>query len=66
MEAEEKKDEGKSCCSKSSCCCKAFGAIALLVVGGIGGYFAGRHCASCAMRTAAAPAASAPAQTPAK
>jgi hypothetical protein len=65
METEEKKEEGKSCCpcGKSKCCCKAFGAVALLVVGGIGGYFAGRHCAS---KSDAAPAASAPAQTPAK
>ncbi len=56
MENEEKKEEGKSCCpcGKSKCCCKAFGAVALLVVGGIGGYFAGRHCALCAMKAAPA------------
>ena len=68
MENEEKKEEGKSCgcpCGKSKCCCKAFGAVALLVVGALGGYFAGRHCKSCAMKTEA-PAVSAPAQTPAK
>ena len=63
MENEEKKEDGKSCCpcGKSKCCCKAFGAVGLLVVGLIGGYFAGRHCAVCALR--AAPAAiAAPAQ----
>ena len=65
MEGEEKKEDGKTCCSKASCCCKAFKAIALLVVGLVAGYFAGRHCAMCKMN-AAAPAASAPAPTPAK
>lgn len=66
MENEEKKDEGKSCgcaCGKTKCCCKAFGAAALLVIGLIGGYFAGRHCAMCSLK--AAPAASAPAAAPA-
>ena len=70
MENEEKKEEGKSCCAcpcgKTNCCCKkAIGAILLLVVGGIGGYFAGRHCTMCAMKTAPA-AVSAPAATPSK
>ena len=67
MDNEEKKEDGKSCCcGKSKCCCKAFAAVALLVVGALGGYFAGRHCSSCRMKAEAAPAASAPAQTPSK
>ncbi|MFI5361981.1 MAG: hypothetical protein ACHQ49_08440 [Elusimicrobiota bacterium] len=68
MENEEKKDEGKACCGKSSCCCRAFKAVALVVVGGIAGYFAGRHCGSgmCPLKSAMAPAASAPAATPAQ
>ena len=68
MENEEKKEEGKSCgcpCGKSKCCCKAFGAVGILVIGLIGGYFAGRHCAICALKSAPA-AVSAPAATPAK
>ena len=68
MENEEKKEEGKSCCAKASCCCKAFKAVALLVVGGIAGFFAGRHCGSgmCPLKSPAAPAATAPASTPTK
>ena len=67
MENEEKKDEGKSCCAKGNCCCKAFKAVALVVVGGIAGYFAGRHCGMCPMKASATPAAAAaPAQAPAK
>ena len=67
MEAEEKKEEGKSCCpcGKSKCCCKAFAAVGLLVIGLIGGYFVGRHCGMCAMKTtasASAPAAATPAK----
>ncbi len=70
MANEEKKaegrEEGKSCCpcGKSSCCCgKAIGAIALLVVGGIAGYFAGRRCGACPLKSVPA-AASAPAAAP--
>ncbi|HXT00041.1 MAG TPA: hypothetical protein VN915_05165 [Elusimicrobiota bacterium] len=64
MENEEKKEEGKSCggcpCGKQNCCCrKAIGALALLIVGGAIGFFAGRHCTMCALK--AAPAVSAPA-----
>jgi hypothetical protein len=46
MEAQENKEGEKGgCCSKGKCCGgKALGAVALLVVGGLGGYFAGRHC----------------------
>ena len=66
MENEEKKEDGKACCAKSKCCGKALGALALLLVGGAVGYFGGRHCSSCAMKANAAPAVSAPAQTPAK
>jgi hypothetical protein len=74
MADEEKKEEGKSCCpcGKSNCCCKkAIGAVLLLVVGGVAGFFAGRHCTgTCPLRgMMSAPAASAPATpaaTPAK
>ena len=69
-EKTDNKEEGKSCCpcGKSSCCCKkAVGALALLVVGGIAGYFAGRHCSACAMEAHTPAAVSAPAAaTPAK
>lgn len=65
MENEGTKEAGKTCCSKSSCCCKAFKAVALVVVGGIAGYFAGRHCGSCPLKTAA-PAAGAAVPLPAK
>ncbi len=65
MEAEEKKEEGQTCCSKGGCCCKAFKAIALLVIGGIVGFFAGRQCAMCSAKMHSAPAVSAPA-TPAQ
>jgi hypothetical protein len=67
MENEEKKEEGKSCCpcGKSKCCCKAFGAVGILVIGLVGGYFAGRHCAICSLKSAPS-AVSAPAATPAK
>jgi hypothetical protein len=66
MEAQENKEGEKGgCCTKGKCCGgKALGAVALLVVGGIGGYFAGRHCTACAMTSG--PAISAPAQNPAK
>ena len=74
MENEEKKDEGKSCgcpCGKPNCCCKkAVGALALLIVGGAVGFFAGRHCAMCSMHAApaavSAPAAPAVPAAPAK
>ena len=68
MEGEEKKEDGKTCCSKASCCCKAFKAIVLVLVGGVAGFFAGRHCGMCPLKSAMAPAApaAAPAQTPAK
>lgn len=64
MATEENKDEGTSCCAKSKCCGKGLAALALLLIGGAVGYFGGRHC--CAVKTDAAPSASAPAQTPAK
>ena len=62
MENQEKKEEGESCCSKGGCCCKAFKAIALLVIGAIGGFLAGRYCATCAVKTTSQSAVSAPAQ----
>ena len=58
METQETKEGGK-CCSKAACCGgKALAAVALLAVGGLGGYFCGRTCS-----VKDAPAASAPAQT---
>lgn len=71
MENEEKKEEGKSCCpcGKTNCCCKkAIGAVLLLAVGLAGGFFIGRHCGSgmCPLKSMVAPAATAPAATPAK
>lgn len=62
MDAQENKDDGKGCCAKGKCCgCKAVAGLVLLLVGGIAGWFAGRHCATCPAKTEAAPAASAPA-----
>ena len=62
MENEEK--DGKACCSKKCCGGKGLAVLALLLVGGAGGYIAGR-CASkgCALKNATA--VEAPAQ-PAK
>lgn len=61
MENQEK--DGKACCDKSKCCGgKALAAVALLAVGGIGGYLASRCCKN---KTDAPAAAAAPAQ-PAK
>lgn len=57
--AQEGKEEGKGCCGTKKCCGKALGALALLLIGGAGGYFAARHCKVCAVD---APAVSAPAQ----
>lgn len=72
MGNEEKKEEGKSCgcpCGKPNCCCKkALGAAALLLAGLAAGFFIGRHCGSgmCPLKSMSAPAAAAPAATPAK
>ena len=57
----EKKDgqEGKACCDKSKCCGKALAAFALLAIGGIGGYAAGKCCAA---KNAAPAAVEAPAK----
>jgi hypothetical protein len=63
----EGEDKGGCCGSGKSrcCCCKALAVIGLLAIGGIGGFFAGRHCQRvCDMKTPAAvtaPAAPAPA-----
>lgn len=63
---ETKAGEKGGCCDKSKCCGgKALAALALLLVGGFGGYFAGRNCGKvCPVSQAAAPAA--PTQTPGK
>lgn len=63
MAEEATKADEKGCCGTGKKCCggKALAALALLLVGGVGGYLAGRHCKSCAVP----PAAEAPAQ-PAK
>lgn len=59
----EKEEEKKDCCTTKKCCgCKALAALALLLVGGLIGYFTARHC--CA-KQCPVPAASAPV-TPAK
>lgn len=62
----EKIEEKGGCCSKSKCCGgKTLAALALLLVGGLGGFAAGRHCGKvCPVREAVAPAV--PTQTPAK
>ncbi|MDE2490099.1 MAG: hypothetical protein KGM24_04580 [Elusimicrobia bacterium] len=57
MENEEKTEGGKCCGGKKHCCgCKAVAAIVLLGVGALGGYFAGRHCATTAPAAVSAPA----------
>ena len=60
MDAQEKTetpDGGKTCCTKGKCCgCKALAAVALLALGGVGGYFCARHCAAKAETAVAAPA----------
>ena len=64
MENQEKKDgqDGKACCDKTKCCGgKALAVIALLSIGGAGGYLAGQ----CRASRCAVPAGSAPVQ-PAK
>jgi hypothetical protein len=40
----EGEGEEKGCCAGHGrrCCCKALAAVALLLVGGVGGWFAGR------------------------
>lgn len=40
----ENKEEGKACCGPSKCCGKALFALALLAIGGLGGYLCGRNC----------------------
>lgn len=59
MDEKDQKGEGKACCGTKSCCGKGAAAVALLLAVGAGGFFAGRHCKTCAPQ--AAPAASAPA-----
>ncbi|MCX5789842.1 MAG: hypothetical protein NTX64_15270 [Elusimicrobia bacterium] len=66
MENQEQKPQDESCEKGKSCCgCKVLAVIGLLIVGGIGGFFAARHCCgSCHPKvcpTSAAPAAQAPA-----
>ena len=60
MENQEAKEGEKGCCAKAkSCCgCKALAAVALLAVGGLGGFFCARHC--CPVKT------DAPVSAPAK
>lgn len=43
MDTQEK---GGCCATGKSCCGKTLAAVALLAVGGLGGYFCGRHCAA--------------------
>ncbi len=57
MDEKDQKEGTESCCSKKKCCgCKALAAVALLLLGGVGGYLAGRHCAVCAPQAVSAPA----------
>jgi hypothetical protein len=44
MENQEGKEGEAGCCAKTKCCGKALAALALLAVGGLGGYLAGRCC----------------------
>lgn len=64
---EPKATEKEGCCSKASKCCggKSLAALALVLIGGLGGYAAARHCGAKACPMSAA-SATAPAQTPAK
>lgn len=57
MDTQEGKGDEKGCCTKSKCCTgKALAALALLLVGGVGGYFAGKNCGKvCPVREAVAP-----------
>lgn len=60
MENEKTTDE-KGCCSKGKCCGgKALAAFVLLAVGGVGGYVAGKCCASKHAAPAAVEAPAAP------
>lgn len=60
QEAKAGEADEKGCCSGAKKCCggKALAAIALLAIGGIGGYAAGKCCASRAAAAAPAPAPS--------
>ncbi|MDE2291541.1 MAG: hypothetical protein KGL53_05615 [Elusimicrobia bacterium] len=59
MANETETKDGKGCCSKGKCCGgKGLAALALLLLGGLGGWAAATHC--CAKP--AAPAAQAPAK----
>jgi hypothetical protein len=61
MDSQEKTEDGKACCSKGKCCGgKSLAALALLLIGGAGGYFCARHCAA---KSDAPTAASVQAQT---
>lgn len=47
MENQNDAKDGKGCCDKSKCCGgKALAVIALLTIGGAGGYAAGKCCAA--------------------
>ena len=63
MADQEQKGDEKGCCTKGKCCggAKALGAIGLLLIGGLSGFVAGRHCGKgCPVQGGAS------AQTPAK
>lgn len=62
QETKGEKGDEKGCCAKTKCCGgKTLAALALVLVGGLSGYFAGRNCGKvCPIGEAAAP------QTPAK
>lgn len=52
------KTEGKGCCGTKSCrCCgKALAVLALLAIGGLGGWALGKHCPVKDVPAAASPA----------
>ena len=62
METQENKEAEQGCCKKGKCGCggKALAALALLLVGGLGGYCAAKHCGS----KNAAPGVSTPVENP--
>jgi len=61
MDTQEQKPEGEGC-GKGKCCGgKMLAVIGLLAIGGIGGFFAARHCSGKACPFKVCPVSSAPA-----
>lgn len=56
MENQETKGGELGCCAKGKCCGgKGLAALALLLIGGLGGYAAATHCCKTPSAQAAAP-----------